>query len=146
LHRATKHAKVDRHHTIEGEVLAILNQKPLVNVGRVLKVCAQIVDGGEAQLILGRLAQVAMVRHQPRLVAELVRDLKEQPVLQSSGGTLLRLGVGLLVQPEGKEAARGIQMVRRVGVGHGEQCAVGLRGRNETGDGWVGCEQVKNKR
>ena len=41
----------ERDVDVEGEVLAVLEQQPLVDVRRLLEVVAKVVDGGEAQLV-----------------------------------------------------------------------------------------------
>eukprot|EP00964_Phaeocystis_antarctica_P058550 scaffold34748_cov68-Phaeocystis_antarctica.AAC.4 len=46
----------ERDVDVEGSVVAVLEQQPLVDVRRLLEVVAKVVDGGEAQLVRSGVA------------------------------------------------------------------------------------------
>lgn len=60
----------------------VVQEELLVDVYGLLVVRAQVVYGGQAQLVLAHVPQRAVPLHQQRLVPQLVCEVKQQPVLQ----------------------------------------------------------------
>ena len=52
-----------RNVDVQGEVILVLQQETLVDVGRLLKVTAQVVDGCKGELVLDAVAELLMIVH-----------------------------------------------------------------------------------
>mmetsp|Transcript_56701 Transcript_56701/g.116121 ORF Transcript_56701/g.116121 Transcript_56701/m.116121 type:complete len:256 (+) Transcript_56701:1633-2400(+) len=101
---------------IQGDGLSVLEKQSLVDICRFLIVVAQVVDGRQGQLILCIVGQFLVVDHQLVLVVQLVRQMKEQPILKSPSRSgeprpsFQRSIIRLLVLTEIKQAARLVQI------------------------------------
>mmetsp|Transcript_70 Transcript_70/g.224 ORF Transcript_70/g.224 Transcript_70/m.224 type:complete len:639 (+) Transcript_70:161-2077(+) len=104
------------HVHVKGRKVSVLQEEALVDVRGLLEVVAEVVDGGEGELILRGVLQPLVVRHELALVICAVRRVKEQPVLERCDRAARGARLGLLVRPEAQEAAGRVQVQRRVRV------------------------------
>mmetsp|Transcript_29898 Transcript_29898/g.85655 ORF Transcript_29898/g.85655 Transcript_29898/m.85655 type:complete len:222 (+) Transcript_29898:1235-1900(+) len=87
-------------------MLAVIDEQALVNVGCLLEMAPQILNGSQAQLVFPRVRQRLMVSHHRALIVPLVRCVEQKPRLQRSIRGLLCFLLGLLVLAERIHAAR----------------------------------------
>eukprot|EP00976_Prorocentrum_cordatum_P115997 1196097-Prorocentrum_minimum.AAC.6 len=79
---------LERHVHIKRQVLAVLQQQTLVYVRRFLEVAAEVVDGGQAELVLRAIRQLLVVHHELAFVVEFVGHVEEDAGLQLRAWTL----------------------------------------------------------
>lgn len=101
-----KFVVAERNVGIDSQELSIFKQQLLVDIGGLLEMAAQEMNGGEAQVIDGHLFQLMMVGHQVLFIALLMRNVKHQPVLQRAFRSLLRLPLSFIILIESIETAR----------------------------------------
>lgn len=99
-------------HVQRGE-LPVLQEEPLVNVHRVLVVRPQVLDGGQAELVLDAVPEAfrrrpLVIPHHPGLVVQFVCHVEEQSHLEAGTGAIspVRLILGLIVVVKRVQAAR----------------------------------------
>ena len=87
-------------------MLPVLDEEPLVDVRRLLEVAPQVLDRGEAELVLLGVREGLVLRHHRALVVPLVGRVEEDARLQSAVRRLLGLLLCLAVLGKRVQAAR----------------------------------------
>jgi hypothetical protein len=106
--------------------LAVLEQQLLIGIGGFFVMTSQVVNRGQAQLIMGCLLQLVVVRHQVLFIVLLVRDVKHQTHLERTLSGLNTLPFGIIILSQGVVTAGLIDMEIFIVVGFSHHVIVDL--------------------
>jgi hypothetical protein len=92
-------------------VFSALQQQFLIDLGRLLIVAPQVVDGRQSQLVLSTLVEFLVVLHQVFLIVFFMRQMEKKSGLQGSLRPLQSFPPGVIVETQGVIAASLVDMI-----------------------------------